>query len=71
MKEQQRNLTNDEFQKICDLSIGMTVEDFDLLGWNYRHVEVDGRPCVVTCDFKPTRFNLTTINNIITECHGG
>ncbi len=63
--------TKEEFDKISQQAIGMGIESFRELGYQSRVVNADGNTMVVTCDYKPYRFNLTTINNIITECHGG
>lgn len=63
--------TKGEFNEIAKHSIGMRLEDFRALGYKFRVINYDGSACVVTCDFKPFRFNLTVVNNIITECHGG
>lgn len=71
MKPEQENLTVSEFQQICSDSIGLSVSAFKELGYSFRITHIDGNACVVTRDFKPTRFNLTIVNNVITECHGG
>lgn len=46
-------------------------KDFEKENIKYRVVSIDNRPCIITCDYNPNRFNLYLENNIITSITTG
>jgi len=56
-----------------ELLIGKTYEEAQEILRNdkYRVTFKDGKPFIITHDFKPERYNLGINNNIITSVHFG
>lgn len=60
----------------------MDLKDFDVIGltleeakdkypdWRFRARTVDGKPRIVTMDFRRDRVNVSTVNNKITSVDG-
>lgn len=69
---------NDKYQlslKLIPELIGKTLEEVRIAvkesGLESRIVQQDGINYIITCDFHPWRLNLTVVNDVVTEIHGG
>ena len=53
------------------LTIKEAIEKAEAWGFNYRIVEENGRPLMVTSDIKANRINLRLMDNKVVGVYGG
>jgi len=68
------SLYEEHLEAIKKSAIGNTVdqvsEEAKRTGWSIRVMKQDGKNCMGTCDYNPSRINVAVVDGKITEIMG-
>lgn len=72
--EPSKSLTAEKLESICESIVGQSVDaaklEAERAGCSIRVMKIDGKNCIGTCDYKPSRINVAVADGKIIEITG-